>query len=978
MAELLAAAGAFVATAVAPKLTTAGLGARASQIHAHKMDEIRFRIESQKLQRQDIRDLTNMGRMSMDTYQKVGTLLLAFTCGLFGGSMAYASMFNPKSTADTWLVTLFAMSAVTAIGYLCLAVWLAMHAVVISDSVAARLLICFQRLSIPGRRELDTIRTPLVPLPPIQGLTKAARKRFKRFRNKDDEKTGAEAAGDIEHQFVERETAEHFKRYEEEQTKFIKYDEFARISMGLGVNHLLMTISWFVQAVVVPRSLVGGFVIILALGVLMIIILRIDLADDIGHRTLKIFVVWTMMLGSPLLAFMDHWIKSHFIQNICMLLGALWLVGVYYFVKWDKGAKMPSMIRTTRYMKVVDKDSEKLTDARIQKCVADHVETLRRLRGQLRGAIKSVIRFEQENGGNWSSRRSSDSLMRLRAKLADKLGAAFLDTPMETSNELLVEIRKTETTLMHFQIWQQAPDVYAGLSGLRSKPVAQYLAQDEREQATQKYMDFILRCEGLDLGFPEEARHRTRSATIDTGLTSSYGTSSLDVQKAQLFKAPSRSKAKKSVTFDQTEESETELQLAFAGPDAVPMPIVYVNDDTQSSSLRALWIDSQTGEVHHKKPCDTRLTDPKQILDASAEWLQGSRALEGLFSEMLSETSADIESSNASEDNLSQETSYQTEEQVPNFTSARAPGWLPRVIVQWFTLGLALLRLAALLLNVVIFMTGHDETAAMPKASLLSRPVLAELPEPSSGFEIAALHCSGPLVLIRSRFMLHSAHRPASPGHYQVTGLARVDVQAANALCGARGCGTLALLGGNTTMELAQVRSTTTFGSQPSKTWRFTAAERLPCEPAPCESARLAGWDGEHVIIASAFRDAPTQAWRVKPRFALNPPFGVYDHVVALQLRAQGHTLMVLSPSGALDGWNLTSGVLLGRWRVNGMPTAMCDSGSDLLIAQRGEEEPFLEVVDLPLELVERHAGELGAGPAEHRSAEPRRSWFTV
>lgn len=80
---------------------------------------------------------------------------------------------------------------------------------------------------------------------------------------------------------------------------------------------------------------------------------------------------------------------------------------------------------------------------------------------------------------------------------------------------------------------------------------------------------------------------------------------------------------------------------------------------------------------------------------------------------------------------------------------------------------------------------------------------------------------------------------------------------------------------------------------------------------------------------------------------------GKPDSVRALQLANGGRTLAVLSATGFLEGWNLTSGLLLGRWRFSGAVSAMCHNGRDLLLCRRGDGGTVLEVAALPAVLTE-------------------------
>merc|ERR1719414_2267768 len=102
----------------------------------------------------------------------------------------------------------------------------------------------------------------------------------------------------------------------------------------------------------------------------------------------------------------------------------------------------------------------------------------------------------------------------------------------------------------------------------------------------------------------------------------------------------------------------------------------------------------------------------------------------------------------------------------------------------------------------------------------------------------------------------------------------------------------------------------------------------------------LGGWDGTMVVVGGMRRNSPSDAWRFRRWFFLDlSDFGrrcgtrsaegassrcsaeeapVNEEVLALQVDARCWTLAALLMNGSLYGWDLLSGVRLGRWQTNG------------------------------------------------------------
>jgi len=942
-----------------PGLSSSGLGFRAAQLHAHKMNEIRFRIDRQKLNREDIRDLTKFSRASMDTYQKVGVFLLAFTMSLFCGQTEYVSMMSPKTAqAKEWIAQLFHMSCVTGIGYLALSVWLAMHAVVICDSLGARLLVNVARPAVPSRRDLDAIRTSVVAPPSL--LTKVGRKVKQRLVPKTDYPGGSE---DEELQA----DMEHFLRYLVEQKHFLAYDAFSRLCMGLGINYTLRAISFYAIAIVVKRTWIGGLFVAFAFGWLMILVLHLEMADDISHRKTKFRIVSVMLLVSPTLAvFAMQFPRRQFIEllmsQLCAGLDTIWFLLVYWALKTGDDDKIPNMIRTTWYLKILGADQR---TARLQGAMVamKHVDVIKDLRDRLKDGILSAMSAEQQRlGGAWASRHHNRGLYSLRAELQGRLEAAYARSMVEYDSGLIAEMRSAELLIRFFLAWEAAPQVYADLSGLQCRLVHEHLSEEDEKTGTWMLQKFVARCQELDIGLPQLARLGGKTVSAIAEELEFSLKQSLNVRK----------KNEGTLALSDREQSKTSDEERSIGGRAVHdvyLPIIHVKGGT---GFKGLWIDTQANEELEGKPRRSewyRVTDIRKVLEGASQWIEAAQILRQPFTEFSPELAPCVEDASVAGQPAT-ENPAETKRTpwsagfkgvIPDYQ--RPCGWLPRVVVQNFTFALLFLKVAAFLGQLVYVF--YSETAAGSTDSsvnsptfamsqqLETQPLFAEWPEPRRLFDVDSLHCSDSRVLVKSPFGLHVAQRRhLDIGGQRLTDLAEITHEVAIELCGAGGCGAITLFGGNATLQLVEQALPSFAGASLAtpEVWRAIAAARLPCEPAPCEAARLAFWDGLHVSIASARRDASEDPWRVKPLFALRRPYG---NVTALQLGADGRVALVLSDVGHLDGWDLTTGAFLGCWRLDGGDAeaahALCESDGELVVARRkGTEGVALEVAALP------------------------------
>mmetsp|Transcript_44671 Transcript_44671/g.127438 ORF Transcript_44671/g.127438 Transcript_44671/m.127438 type:complete len:957 (+) Transcript_44671:208-3078(+) len=219
----------------------------------------KFRIAQAELWREDVRDLISLTEYKMHIYLLVNVLLLGFTIVLWCQGRL------PSDTPD-WLMMGFSLGITGAFMFLLLAMWLAMHAAVAAQSYEARLLTQLIRLPIPSWQEVEACRTYGSQFEHVQGR-QLLRVPFLAGRQEQLVAPPEEAAAEGEappadpwgHERPGDGIAElgcqhgsqvarlrHIKLARQAMVYWQSYDAFSRISLSVGINQLLLALSYYI------------------------------------------------------------------------------------------------------------------------------------------------------------------------------------------------------------------------------------------------------------------------------------------------------------------------------------------------------------------------------------------------------------------------------------------------------------------------------------------------------------------------------------------------------------------------------------------------------------------------------------------------------------------------------------------------------------------------------------------------------------
>lgn len=269
--------------------------------------------------REDIRDLVELTVGKMEMYHLVGALFLEKTVALYCEGRI-------KEEVPPFLLALYYMSVAAGYAYLVLAVWLSMYASICSHSFGVRLLTRFVRLPIPGEAQLDSINARLgdfeqqgaqaMRVPFVGG-----RQEWKRRQNlgavPEEEPAGNRQSGasssssaapapqvrpcGVQEDFLgpgelplgamdsimkasTQLPGKHVHLYRRLQNKWQCYDAYARVSMALGTNNILLAFTFYLVNVTLVQfnAPSAGYSLILVFQFTALALCYIDIAK-LGH-----------------------------------------------------------------------------------------------------------------------------------------------------------------------------------------------------------------------------------------------------------------------------------------------------------------------------------------------------------------------------------------------------------------------------------------------------------------------------------------------------------------------------------------------------------------------------------------------------------------------------------------------------------------------------------------------------------------------
>eukprot|EP00435_Cladocopium_sp_Y103_P022079 s2000_g5.t1 len=218
---------------------------------------LEWRAEQAELWRDDVRDIIGLTQRKMDSYLIVSTLLLGMCLGLYTEGRLQPG--TPPFLIHYYMLTLSA-------AFLLMSVWLAVHASIVAQCSAVRLLTQFVRLPIPTWEALQNMRTfacNYEKLDPKDMLrvpftrnpsSKSQPSQPVAAGGTTSSKASAGTSGPIDPWRLEQHVEEtpekvssrrHVQLARQAARQYQSYDAFARVSMAFGTHQLMQSICYY-------------------------------------------------------------------------------------------------------------------------------------------------------------------------------------------------------------------------------------------------------------------------------------------------------------------------------------------------------------------------------------------------------------------------------------------------------------------------------------------------------------------------------------------------------------------------------------------------------------------------------------------------------------------------------------------------------------------------------------------------------------
>lgn len=940
----------------------------AEQRFQRRMAEYSFNLEHQKLIREDFRDLVDLTVSRMDVYMVVSTLLLGVTMSILVGDGAVVKDKTGADAALNVVRTHFFQATLNAVGFLLLSLWLSIHASVASHSIGVRLLAGFARLTIPTRKELDELaQAPLMPvLERFLALGRrvlaggAPEKETAQGKEGESEQNvrGGEgasapapgrsgltsgrdsgafqptnlpvaAAGTaLQEGFkMMQDRDSHFRRFVQEQQKWLSYDAYARVCMGLGINHLLTGFCYYLIGEVAPEVSAVCVACVVGLQCLSVLLLRLDVAEieQTPNMTLVVLVcvffppIYVSVVTQPKVGLDQNW--AAVFSTLACFLHAAWLIFIWSKLRASDGDRvqdLPKQLRTVAYLDVLDLDQFQTTEMA-------QLEETKESAGALEEAITALesrmleIMDEEVNLGTISAARRAQ-LVEQELHLQETLREAE-EGPFATATRPMRH--EAAQALDRAAVWRRAPEILTSLQALRQHSVKGWLKESEHSVLESAYQDFLERCRELNLGI---GRRKEVGSVYGHGQT---------VQGV----------------------SEVEVRVEV--------------EDITGYFPKSVWVQPSTGKMEHEASTDKRTTNFESLINRSLpSFMREAQQFRQQRPSAL--TNFSVTPSSLQEDGLTSQASGRMRAiplrtrrrrlQLPLVpSSANPPETLPGVIVRLYILLMAVLWIV----SIVFLVSWVWSTPSAPPLPPLLRfqQVPVSWPKPTAFLKVSSIHCSPEAqdrLHLSSQFKLFASDRNSEgfPSFQEVLNrpvdavLCRSDTVLGQGQCQALFQNQIVELPGHPE-DLAALKEGKVLDLPAD--WRL-----LEMSWSTGTHAVLAAWDGREVVIA--FAELQPNGSRVEPQYSVGPsdascqvhnelqaplqdlqsPWWAgacssasqgaspisqapYSGVKALRLVGRASQLFVLHSEGELlDGWDLEAGAFLGRWRLPSPAISFC------------------------------------------------------
>jgi len=344
-----------------------------------------YRVSQAKLWREDIRCTVSLTEKKMTIYLLVSVLLLSFTV------MLWCEGKLPDDT-PTWLMTGLNMAIAGAFAFFLLTVWLAMHASIAAQSYQVRLLTQLVRLPLPSWDELEACRTygsefeklepgQMFRVPFLTGAQESVAGRSlarpARLTAAEAGAAGPQAAADPWGLEQRRDDVEelgcqlgedvaklrHIKIMRQAAVYWQTYDAFARVSLSVGMNQLMLAMSYYVMGYVMTQ--VHTFMVAFAVVAILMGSARMLAEVDLTVSNWEMRLITALLFLGPGFSCLatyfwtcHHELGKRIAESLAPLafISHSWLIGLLTFFLsvriQENGAMLPLAFRGTLFLDV--------------------------------------------------------------------------------------------------------------------------------------------------------------------------------------------------------------------------------------------------------------------------------------------------------------------------------------------------------------------------------------------------------------------------------------------------------------------------------------------------------------------------------------------------------------------------------------------------------------------------------------------------
>ncbi|CAJ1353105.1 unnamed protein product, partial [Effrenium voratum] len=258
------------------------------------MKSYEFAIEAQKLKREDIKSLMELVVDRMDMYHLIGALLLEFCVGFYG---EFKMLEEDYVNEPKLIMEIFLLSNIAAVGYLLFAIWLSLHASVAAHAIGVEFLLDCNRLTVPTPENLREMRQATSLFRSTYRLFKTVQRRFGPGSDAASSSgLGASVDGQPEPKELtpppqalasgqplamprlrdDLQKLEHRGNFAQHHRAWLRFDAYSRVSMALGINQMLQSMSYFIAGPVQKHRPSFALITVIGVQAIAFFLLKLD------------------------------------------------------------------------------------------------------------------------------------------------------------------------------------------------------------------------------------------------------------------------------------------------------------------------------------------------------------------------------------------------------------------------------------------------------------------------------------------------------------------------------------------------------------------------------------------------------------------------------------------------------------------------------------------------------------------------------